>query len=183
MARKPAKKSVPAKKPVKKQPLKKNVSRGTIKKKTPTKNKGGRPSKYRIEFNEQAKNHCSLGATDKQLATFFKVTVYTIDKWKQVHHEFLQSLRDGKKIFDNETVVKALLHRAIGYSHPEEKIFIFKGKIVRATTTKHYPPDSTALIYWLKNRLPEEWRDTPREGSGSEGLVDALAKLADKLPQ
>lgn len=173
MARKPIKKTVPAKKPVKKQPAKKAVP----------KNKGGRPSKYKIEFNEQAKNHCSLGATDKQLATFFKVTVYTIDKWKQVHPEFLQALKDGKKTFDNETVVKALLHRAIGYSHPEEKIFVFKGKIVRAKTTKHYPPDSTALIYWLKNRLPEEWRDAPKEGDGSDGLVDALSKLADKLPQ
>lgn len=26
--------------------------------------------------------------------------------------------------------------------------------------TKHVPPDTTAQIFWLKNRKPEQWRDT-----------------------
>jgi hypothetical protein len=25
--------------------------------------------------------------------------------------------------------------------------------------TKHYPPDTTACIFWLKNRKPREWRN------------------------
>lgn len=25
--------------------------------------------------------------------------------------------------------------------------------------TKHYPPDTTACIFWLKNQKPKEWHD------------------------
>jgi len=26
-------------------------------------------------------------------------------------------------------------------------------------TVKHYPPDTTAAIFWLKNRQPAKWRE------------------------
>jgi hypothetical protein len=45
-----------------------------------------------------------------------------------------------------------LFERINGYSHPEEKIFNYEGGIVRADTTKHYPPDTTAIIFYLKTK-------------------------------
>ena len=83
----------------------------------------------------------------------------TINEWKKVHPEFSESLKSGKYIFDNETVVKSLLHRALGYSHKEDKVFNSNGELLIAETVKHYPPDTTACIFWLKNRMPNDWRD------------------------
>ena len=60
----------------------------------------GRPTEYKPEYDEQAYNYCLLGATDKQLATFFDVSEQTINAWKHKHPSFLESLRRGKEIAD-----------------------------------------------------------------------------------
>lgn len=124
--------------------------------------KVGRKTKFKTEYIEQVKKLCALGSTDIQIADFFNVCEKTINIWKHEHPEFLQSLKDGKLKFDSETVVKSLLHRATGYSHKEDKILSNSRepeKPVIVETTKHYPPDTTACIYWLNNRLPEDWKN------------------------
>ena len=118
----------------------------------------GRPSKYDPDLNDKVIKFCEMGATNMDLAEFFGVSVATITNWKRENPEFLAAINEGKRLAD-ERVEQSLYKRATGYSHPEEKIFCSDGSIVRATTTKHYPPDSTAMIYWLKNRKPKEWRD------------------------
>lgn len=133
--------------------------------------KDGRPSKYKPEFSKQAYKLCLLGATDKGLANFFEVTESTLNLWKQQHPEFSESLKAGKEEAD-AVVASSLFHRATGYSHPDVDIKIFKGKIIKTPLTKHYPPDSTAAIFWLKNRNPKQWRDKQEiEHSVSEKQV------------
>ncbi len=117
-----------------------------------------RPSKYRDEFSEQAYKLCLLGATDKELANFFEVDERTINRWKEEHEEFCQSLKGGKIQADAE-IANKLYHRAKGYEHSEDKIFNSNGEALVVPTTKHYPPDTTAAIFWLKNRQPNKWRD------------------------
>lgn len=56
-------------------------------------------------------------------------------------------------------IAQKLFHRAKGYEHPEDKIFNDSGKPLVVPTVKHYPPDTTAAIFWLKNRQPKKWRD------------------------
>lgn len=119
---------------------------------------GGRKTTYKKEYAELAYNYCLLGATDEQLANFFGVGETTINKWKKAHKEFGESLKKGKAEADAR-VAQSLYHRALGYSHPEEKIFQSEGEIIRAETVKHYPPDPTSMIFWLKNRQPTLWRD------------------------
>ncbi|WP_033471358.1 terminase [Bordetella bronchiseptica] len=119
-----------------------------------------RPSKYQPAFAEQAAKLCRLGATDKDLADFFAVTERTLNTWKKQHAEFLQALNAGKTLADAE-VADRLYQRALGYSHPEDDIRICDGVIVTTPTTKHYPPDTVACIFWLKNRRPDLWRDKP----------------------
>lgn len=101
---------------------------------------------------------CLLGATDKDLAKFFEVEESTLNNWKKDHPEFLESIKEGKDQAD-AIVAQSLFHRATGYSHKDVDIRMYKGKIVTTPLTKHYPPDSTAAIFWLKNRQPEKWRD------------------------
>ena len=140
-----------------------------------------RPTKYKAEYAEQARKLCLLGATDADLAEFFEVTESTINKWKKDHKGFSESLKAGKRLADAD-VAERLYQRAMGYSHPEEKVFNNGGEIVTHVTTKHYPPDPTSMIVLLKNRYPERYRDKPADEGGSDDLVAMLAKLADRLP-
>ncbi|KXA73485.1 terminase [Bordetella hinzii] len=119
-----------------------------------------RPSKYQPAFAEQAAKLCRLGATDKDLADFFAVTERTLNTWKKQHAEFLQALNAGKTLADAE-VADRLYQRALGYTHAEDDIRVCDGVIVTTPTTRHYPPDTTACIFWLKNRRPDLWRDKP----------------------
>lgn len=120
---------------------------------------GGRPSKYKAEYVDQAYKLCLLGATDKELADFFDVDEATINRWKESHPEFCESLKRGKTIAD-ATVAQKLYHRATGYEHPEIITATFQGQITDTmTVTKHYAPDPTAAIFWLKNRQSNKWRD------------------------
>lgn len=118
----------------------------------------GRPTKYRIEYNEQAYKLCLLGHTDEELADFFEVHVSTIHQWKLDYPDFSDSIKKGKEIADAE-VSKSLYHRALGYSHPDVDIKAVNGEIVETQVMKHYPPDATSAIFWLKNRQPKKWRD------------------------
>jgi len=118
----------------------------------------GQPTKYKEEYCKQAEKICKLGATDEFLADYFDVCVATLNNWKSSHPEFLASIKKGKIEADLK-VAESLYQRAIGYSHPEVKVFNNQGEIVTHDVVKHYAPDPTALIFWLKNRQPKEWRD------------------------
>jgi hypothetical protein len=120
----------------------------------------GRPSKYKDEFPEQARKLCLLGATDKDLARFFGVQESTLNEWKKVHPEFSESLKAGKELAD-AVIAESLFHRAKGYSHPEVHVSNYQGAITITPLVKHHPPDPTSMIFWLKNRRPDLWRDKP----------------------
>jgi len=141
-----------------------------------------RPTKYKEEYAKQAEKICRLGATDRDLSEFFEVSESTINLWKLQHEDFSESIKVGKRPAD-ERVKMALYHRAIGYSHPDVDIKMFEGQIIKTDTVKYYPPDTTALIYWTKNRMPDEFRQNPEDtGNSNDKLVEAVASLIDKLP-
>ncbi len=120
----------------------------------------GRPSKYKSEYVEQASHLCRLGATDQEIADFFHVDNTTIWRWKSSFPEFCNALKSGKEAAD-ERVERSLYHKAVGYTHDAVKIFMPAGaeKPVYAKYREHVPPDTTAGIFWLKNRRSDEWRD------------------------
>lgn len=142
---------------------------------------GGRPTDYREEYAEQALKLCKLGMTNEELAEFFEVAVSTIHAWRNKFQEFSDALKEGKTLADAEVASK-LFHRATGYEHPEDDIKSIGGAIVITPTTKHYPPDTTAAIFWLKNRQPKLWRDKPEETSGAGNMAEVLQSLIDRLP-
>ena len=131
---------------------------------------GGRPTLYRPEYAEQALKLCRLGATDKELADFFDVVESTINEWKLQHQEFSESLKAGKKLADAEVADK-LFKRATGYEHAAVKISASPdGKEHVTEYVERYPPDTTAAIFWLKNRRPDMWRDkVQNELTGADG--------------
>ena len=131
--------------------------------------KAGRPTAYKPEFCQQAMERCANGATDPELADLFGVSTRTIYRWKAQHIEFCQALKCAKEVAD-ERVERSLYHRAVGYEQEAVKIFMPAGadKPVYAKYTEQIAPDTTAAIFWLKNRKPDEWRDK-HEFSGKDG--------------
>lgn len=132
----------------------------------------GRPSKYKPEYAEQAYKLCQLGATDAQLADFFQVSISTINLWKVEHKNFSESVKLSKEIA-NERVEQSLYRRAMGYEHDEVDIRVVANEIVQTNIRKYYPPDSTAMIFWLKNRKADEWRDKQETQHSGTVLIQA----------
>lgn len=134
-------------------------------------NNMARPTKYEEAYAEQARKLCLLGHTDAELAEFFEVSESTINNWKHEHPEFLESIKKGKAVADGD-VVDRLYQRAMGYVAPDLDIRVIENNIVETPFLKHYPPDTTAAIFWLKNRQPKVWRDKQEvEQTGEMGLT------------
>lgn len=135
-----------------------------------------RPSGFNDALKETMLGLYAEGKTDEQVAEIVGVHVKTIFNWKGKHPTFLQALRKMKQAAD-ELVEASLFSRAIGYSHPEEKVFCHEGRIVTHETVKQYPPDTQAAILWLKNRQPERWR----EKLADENQVNINITLAERM--
>ena len=99
-----------------------------------------------------------LGATDKELADFFETTEQTINNWKHDFPEFFESIKKGKEQADSN-VADRLYQRAMGYEHDDVHIANYQGEAIITPIRKYYPPDTTAAIFWLKNRQKDNWRD------------------------
>lgn len=105
------------------------------------------------------------GLTDEQIAKNLGISKDTFYKYKKKYADFSDSLKRGKEVIDIE-VENALLKRALGYKYDEITKELIKDKktgkeelLVTKVVTKEVLPDTTAQIFWLKNRKPEEWRD------------------------
>jgi transposase-like protein len=143
----------------------------------------GRPSKFKDEYIIQVYKLCLLGATDKELADFFDIDEATLNRWKTQHPEFCKSLKRGKMQAD-ATVAEKLYHRATGYEHPEVITATFQGEITDTMeVTKHYAPDTTAAIFWLKNRQPQLWRDKQEIESNNTNDNTVRIKLEGDLKE
>lgn len=136
----------------------------------------GRPTDYKADYARQAAKLADLGATDQELADFFEVHVATIYRWKHDHDEFCEALKVGKEVADSR-VERSLYQRAIGYEQEEVKIFMPSGadEPVYAPFRAKIAPDTTAAIFWLKNRRSQDWRDkTEQVHSFSEDMAEWL---------
>ena len=112
------------------------------------------PDAYRTEYAEQARKLCLLlGATDQELARFFEVGCEVLRGWLAGVPAFAAAVQAGKDLADAE-VAERLHRRATGYSH--EAVRIFSDREV--PYVEHYPPDTTACIFWLKSRQPGKWQ-------------------------
>ncbi len=138
----------------------------------------GRPTKYNNEFPGKVIE--MVGLTHADMAKNLGIGYSTFYAHKEKYQEFSNAIKEADDKTDN-IVQSALFRRAIGYSHPDVHISNYKGDITKTEIKKHYPPDSTALIFWLKNRRPEEWRDK-HEISGELGFHPVQSKM-DELTE
>ena len=125
------------------------------------KKKSGPPTKYRPDWMPRvAKFLCARGATMSELAEAFNVSSYTLYKWLNEHQELHDAVQAGANTF-NPRVERALAERAIGFfvTLREEVRDPQTGKVIAPAQRRYYPPDTTACIFFLKNRIRERYRD------------------------
>jgi hypothetical protein len=135
--------------------------------------KVGRPTSYNDRLAERLLKMALDGATEAQMAKAASVSIATFRNWKAAHPDFLVALKEAKTIAD-DLVEASLYRRATGYSHPALKFFFHEGQVITEKYIEHYPPDTTACIFWLKNRQPERWRDVHK--------IDVNATVSHVLP-
>lgn len=137
------------------------------------------------------------GLVDTQIAENIGIAAGTLYEWKNRFPEIDEALKRGKEVVDRQ-VENALLKRALGYEYEEVKQIIEKDDMGRdrkkvEKTLKQIAPDTTAQIFWLKNRKPKEWRDRKETALSGEVKTNAnpfdgietevLEKLAENAKQ
>lgn len=119
----------------------------------------GRPSSYDPAFCEKVRSFAKEGATDLEIADYLEISAASLYRYKAEYPDFCEALKAAKS-FADQRVEESLYHKALGYSFDSEEIRVLRdGQVVRVPTREHVPPDTTAAIFWLKNRQPERWRD------------------------
>lgn len=137
-----------------------------------TRAKPGAKSKYREEFNEQARKLTLLGMTIPKLAKFFEVGQTTIDNWMREHPKFGQAIRDAREPADGE-IANAMYQNAVGYEWEEEqaykvKVSQYEERIEIVKVRRKQPPNVVAGIFLLSNRHPELWKRAPDPNAGDD---------------
>jgi hypothetical protein len=120
-----------------------------------------------------------LGGTDEQLADALGISRRALAYRKTKDPELFHTLKEAKDEADGR-VQKALFQRGIGYTCDVHHISQYKGIVTVTAVKKHYPPDTTACIFWLKNRKPREWRDRP-EVAEAAGVQEVAGVPPDVL--
>lgn len=133
---------------------------------------------------------CHNGLTDEDIAKNIGISRKTLYNWRQKYSEIEEAMKHGKDIADI-IVENALYRRATGHSLKTvtvDEVLDEDGKPTgnkqRRTVIKEISPDTSAIIWWLKNRKGEQWRDKPTEiveEYEDDGLIAALKDCADKL--
>jgi hypothetical protein len=144
----------------------------------------GRPEVWSETWITQAAFMARNGATDVEMAKELGCALSTFYLRMNQYPQFSEAVNAGKAAYD-QRVSNSLARRAIGYEHETEKVF---SNGLRVKVIEHVPPDTTAQIFWLKNRQPDLWRDRKEteiivpDTSDEPGQIDArgaaLAALA-----
>lgn len=138
-----------------------------------------RPSKYESHVLPKlnlVESWARDGLVDEQIAHNLGINVSTLYDYKNKYPEFSEALKNGKDDIDVQ-VENALLKRAIGYEYVEvtEELMESGNMKVTKRVTKQVVPDTTAQIFWLKNRRPQAWRD--KQDIGLEGDLNIKVSL------
>ena len=137
---------------------------------------GGRPTKFKVEYVEQARKLAALGATDREAAEFFGVSESTLYLWKHTETEFSEALKIGKAAAD-QRVEQSLYRKAVVYTQDDTHFSAYEGVVTETPYVKHHAPDTTACIFWLKNRKPTDWRDKQEtELTVSDDFLEVLRR-------
>lgn len=91
------------------------------------------------------------GLTDEEIAKNMGVRTSTLYEWKNKYSEISEALKKGKEFADYQ-IENALYNSALD-------------------------GNTTAQIFWLKNRRPDKWRDKPISDKNTEKVIEKLDEV------
>jgi hypothetical protein len=131
------------------------------------------------------------GLVDQEICGKLGICKHTLYAWAKRYPDVAEALKESRDFIDS-LVEGALLKRALGFDVEESKVFGVrnkKGIIVERMekAKKHFAPDTTACIFWLKNRrrpqkgldLRLAWQDVSRVEVEPPGLDAPLVELSN----
>ena len=141
---------------------------GGLKKATPVARKYD-PTKHPF----QAYAMCAqMGSTIEEISNVFAIDKSTLEKWMRWYPEMGKAIRAGRDVFTVARIERSLIKRALGYNFDEVSIKTFSVRtkdeigtttfepmVEKTVTTKQVAPDVAAIIFYLKNRCNERWKD------------------------
>lgn len=104
-----------------------------------------RPSKYETHVAprlSEVADWVRNGASDREVAERLGISADSLVEYKKRFSEFSECLKKTRACVDGQ-VENALLQKALS-------------------------GDTTAMIFWLKNRRPEKWREKPKDSENAE---------------
>lgn len=133
-------------------------------------------------------NMALAGLTEERMSNCLLIDVKTLESWKNKYPEVKEKLNAGRDL-SVSTVARSLYDRANGYSHPDTHIIVCKGEVIETPIIKHYPPDTGAAIFFLKNKTrghEMHWMDVqnvehsgPQQGPIDINAIPDLSKYTD----
>lgn len=118
------------------------------------------------------------GLTDEQIAKNIGISRASLYEWKKKEVDISDALKKGKEVIDFE-VENALLKKALGYTITIKEEKLDKDGCVHTLEKDvHIPPDTTAQIFWLKNRKPNNWKDKIETDEDKEAVANASQVIA-----
>mgnify|MGYP000867944231 CR=1 FL=1 len=123
----------------------------------------GRPTKYSQEMHDRYCAMAEQGATESEIAAALGVNTDTLYEWASKHPIFSEA-RKAARDKANDHVEAALFKMATGLKHRVVKPMEVKdgdgvSHIELVEYEERLPPNPTSMIFWLKNRRPDRWRD------------------------
>jgi hypothetical protein len=122
---------------------------------------GGRKTVYSPRLAVVARKCCERGMTDIEVADILGIGLATLYRWKLEYPAFSRVFKLGKAEADDR-VERSLYSRATGYDYVAEKPVMTRHGQKTIQYRAHIPPDTTAAVWYLKNRRPDRWRDAHR---------------------
>lgn len=122
--------------------------------------RANRPTYYKDLDLEKIKMLVTRGFTQAEIAFILGISGGLIKRMAAKNPEFRELLDEWREVA-NGRVERSLYENAIGYVHPETKVFYDSktGQIVEHKIEKYYPPNVTAGKLWLMNKKPHKWKE------------------------
>lgn len=155
----------------------------------------GRKTRYSDDFPLRALDYARQGMIDTEIAASLGISRTAFYEYQSKYPDFAEAIKKGKIPVDVE-VENALLKRAMGREYEETTVEYKPGKQVEGEdkppanvptlirkTKKQVIPDTTAQIFWLKNRRPDLWRDRHDVEVTGDLRVTVTRHITDERPK
>lgn len=147
----------------------------------------GKKAVFKERYIKIASDAAHEGWTINMIASKLKIKKSTLYKWMQAHEDLRDAINEGRDYFDSRVAESSLLKRVKGFTYTEKQLVKetsaegeVRNKIIN--TKKKVLPDVTAIIFWLKNRQGDRWKDKHDiEVQGGEGLEERLRKAQERF--